>query len=120
MGKEKNKELEAVFEAFNDKPIVFHSVYAAITGSITAGLLLSQIIYWDSTMKREFYKKDKEFCKELGMSIDEFKTAKKKITKFVNIKIKGIPPTTYYKLNKESVISAIKCLYKAISQNENH
>jgi len=110
----KNKELEAVFEAFNDKPIVFHSVYAEITGSITAGLLLSQVVYWDSVMKREFYKKDKEFCKELGMSIDEFKGAKKKIVKFVNITIKGIPPTTYYRLNKESVILAIKCLYETV------
>jgi len=107
MSKEKNKEIEALFEAFNDKPIVFHRTYTEITGSITAGLLLSQVSYWDSVMKKEFYKTDKEFCRELGMSIDEFKSAKKKIARYVHMKAKGIPAKTHYRLNKKAVISAI-------------
>lgn len=114
MEKKKDKELEAIFEAFNDKPIVFRKAYSKITGSITAGLLLAQVAYWDSVMKREFYKTDKDFSEELGMGICEFKAAKKKIVEFVDIKVKGIPAKTYYKLNRRAVISAITSLRESI------
>jgi len=104
------KEIKILFDELNEKPIVYHKIYAQITNSITAGLLLSQIVYWDKTMKgNEFYKTDKDWCKELSMGKYELKGAKQKLSelKIVNLKRKSIPAKTYYKLNKDYLIRLI-------------
>ncbi|MHB8136239.1 MAG: hypothetical protein ACYDH1_18680, partial [Anaerolineaceae bacterium] len=63
---------------FSEKPIAYQSIYARIVGSLAGGVLLSQIIYWWFAVKeREFYKSNKDFISETGMSIREFNTAKK-------------------------------------------
>jgi len=102
------EELRDLFDAMNDKPIVYHRVYAKITGKITSGLLLSQLVYWAKTMKyEEFYKTDNDFCEELGLSLEELKTAKARIKPFVSITRKGIPAKTYYKVDIEALLKAI-------------
>jgi hypothetical protein len=101
-------QIKELFEAMNEKPVAFHRVYAQITGSITAGLLLSQLVYWDKTCKgKEFYKTDDDFCQELGMGLYELRGAKNKVAQFVSIKRKGIPAKTYYKVDKMAIINAI-------------
>ena len=105
-----DQTLLSVFDALNDRPIVYHKIYAKITGSILAGLLLAQLIYWSKAMKhKEFYKTNAELCEELGMSIDELKAAKKKIIQLglFSIVVRGIPPTTYYTINLEVLFSLI-------------
>jgi len=105
-----NEELRGLFESFNEKPIAYHRIYSKITGSITAGLLLSQLLYWAKTMEyKEFYKTDKDFADELGMGLYELKGAKKKLNDLglVSIKRKGVPAKTYYKVNVEKVITLI-------------
>lgn len=105
-----DKQLITVFDALNDKPIVYHKIYSKIIGSTSAGLLLSQLIYWSKTMKHaQFYKTNTELCEELGMKIDEFKLAKKKIInkKLFFTFIKGVPATTYYQINLDLLVSLI-------------
>ena len=46
-----NKEL---LQQLNQKPIAYYPIYREITGSTTAGIMLSQLMYW-------FSKKDKIF-----------------------------------------------------------
>lgn len=113
----KDRELDLILVALKSKPVVFHRVYAEITGSIKAGLLLAQVIYWDNKMNREFYKTDKKFSEELGMKIDEFKSAKRRILKFVNIRKKGIPQTTYYRLKRDVLISTLISLGEFADEN---
>ena len=38
-------DIKEVLEQFQELPIAYHKIYAKITGSITAGLLLSQLLY---------------------------------------------------------------------------
>jgi len=100
--------LNVLFDELNDKPIVYHRIYTKITGSITGGLLLSQLIYWDRKMKhKKFYKTDDNFCQETGMTLEELKTAKKKVNKFVQITREGIPAKTHYKVDISAIIKAI-------------
>jgi hypothetical protein len=92
-------------------------IYSQITGSITAGLLLSQIVYWWYNNKgEEFYKTNIEFCRELSMGLDEFKGAKNKLAKIGIIKItrKGIPAKSFYTLDEDKLIKAIT------SKRKNH
>lgn len=110
-----SQELLMLFEAMNEKPIAYHRVYTTITGSITAGILLSQLIYWSKAMKyKEFYKTDADFMEELGMSIKELRNAKKKLVElgFVTSKLKGVPAKTHYTVNIKEIITVITSLPK--------
>ena len=104
----KDEKIKSLFDAMNERPIAFHRVYAQITGSVTAGLLLSQLMYWSKAMNdKEFYKTDKELCDELCFGKYELRGAKKKIEPFVKITRKGTPAKTWYKVNKASVLRVI-------------
>ena len=86
----------------NQKPIAFYPIYTKLTGSITAGLLLSQLMYWFSK-KDKFYKTDKEIMKETMLSERELKTAKSKIKQlpFITVTREGVPAKTYYSIDWE-------------------
>ena len=123
-----NKELKQLFEEFNEKPVAYNRVYSKITGSITAGLLLSQLVYWSKAMGyNEFYKTDKDFSDELGMSVKEIRGAKNKLKKqeLVDVKVKGVPAKSYYTVNIEKIIkiiteSKVKTLNKKQTEKENN
>jgi len=39
------KDIKALLEEFQERPIAFYSIYAKIANKITSGLLLSQLLY---------------------------------------------------------------------------
>jgi len=81
-----------------------------MTGSVNAGLLLSQLMYWYGAMNgRIFYKTDAEIMEETCLSESELRTAKNKLKSmsFIEIKAKGVPAKTYYSINAEKLISEI-------------
>ncbi len=43
-----SKAILAVIAEMLDRPIAFHPVLAKISGSVTAGLMLSQAVYWSN------------------------------------------------------------------------
>jgi hypothetical protein len=98
----KVEKFSYVAEKSKGKVRSYNSIYAEILGSATAGLVLSQLVYWSIKVNhREFYKTDSELRKEIMLGIDEFKAAKKKILKsgILYAEIKGIPAKTFYSLN---------------------
>jgi hypothetical protein len=105
-----DNQLLHLFDQMNAKPIAFYSVYAKITGSITAGLLLSQLVYWSKAMQyREFYKTDADLCEELCMGLYELKGAKKRLQELnlVTITRRGTPPKSFYLLNMRNLLALI-------------
>ncbi len=110
MEKQINIKLTELFNALNEKIIAYNSIYSKITGSITAGVLLSQILYWYKKMNnKEFYKTDASFCEELGMGLYELKGAKKKLVELeiITITRKGVPAKSYYEVNINRIITLI-------------
>ena len=106
----KNQKMVNVFNALNDRVIAFHVGYAQITGSITCGLLLSQLIYWAKTKNyEEFWKTNEQLCEELCMGREELKLAKKRLIKlgFVSAKLKGLPAKTFYEVNRDKIIETL-------------
>lgn len=102
-----NCVIKSLFSAMNEKVIAYNKSYAQITGGVTTGLMLSQLVYWARAMDyKEFYKTNKEFSEELGMSLDEFKSAKKKLVLkgFISVKRKGVPARSHYLVNVDKVI----------------
>ena len=87
--------------------------YTILTGSLQAGLLLSQLVYWAEMMKgKPFYKTNVQLSKELGMTTQQTKTAKKLLLRLNLItteikKEKGVPKKTYYEVRLSDVESLV-------------
>src|SRR5467141_3543620 len=63
-----------------DRPIAFHRVFAKITGSVNAALMLSQAIYWTPRASIEdgwFWKTQDEWEEETALGRREQETARK-------------------------------------------
>ena len=97
----------------NQRPIAVYPIYIKLTGSVNAGLLLSQIMYWYGAMKgRTFYKSDAEIMEETMLSVNELRHAKLRLKQmsFIKISLHGIPAKTHYTIDDKLLISEInKC-----------
>lgn len=112
-------KLKELFEANQEHPIGYRAIYSRITQSVTASILLSQIVYWDEKMQhKQFHKTDEDFSKELSMGISEFKHAKKTLKDFGIITTirKGIPAKTYYKLDLKKLVNLVTTQIKIDEQ----
>ena len=100
MTTKKDKEI-ALVSALLAKPIAVNPVLIDLTGSHEAAILLSQAIYWEKTMGREFWKTNEEWMQELRMKVWMFDTAKKKASKYLHIEKKGMPARNHYSVRWE-------------------
>jgi hypothetical protein len=91
-----------------DRPIAFNPSFKKITGSTNAGLLLSQGFYWSKRTKDPegwFWKTRAEWMDETGLTEDELDGARAKCREsgVMEEKLKGVPATLYYRVNKAKV-----------------
>lgn len=93
------------------RPIAYHQIFSQITNSVTAGVLLSQMWYWQGVKPKDewFYKKQTEWESEIGLSRREYDTARKRLKslKLIDEQLRGVPPTLYFRVNVREVVSAI-------------
>ena len=83
------------------KPIVFHPVYARLTGSLQAGLMLSHAVAQPAA---GFYKNAEEWEDESTLTYSNQKTGRKRLTEvsngaalpFWSETLKGIPARLYF------------------------
>jgi len=104
-------EIISILRATLQKPIAFHRINAKITGSITTGLLLSQLWYWwNAVGNREFFKTDSELMDETCLGKHEFAKAKNELKRLgiIEAKVKGVPAKTFYSINEETYLKLIK------------
>lgn len=102
--------MKHLLKLLNQRPISYYKIYADITGSVKSGVLLSQIMYWWSTKQGdEFYKTDKGWQEETGLSVKELRSAKTKIESLgvVTLTRRGVPAKTFYKVNAEKLESVL-------------
>lgn len=108
-----NQETRRAFKLLNQRPIAYYPIYRVITGSTSAGVLLSQLMYWFSKMDdREFYKTDGEIMDETHLTEKELRNAKKtlKYSGFVRIYpkcVNGSPPKTHYFIDIDVLVSCV-------------
>ncbi len=104
-----NKKL---LEVLSIKPIAFNPLLAKAIGSVKAGLLLSQLLYWwrKGQNPEWIYKTIDEIEEETALSRYEQDGAIQKIRnlKLVEVKRKGIPAKRHFKLNLGN-ISKLVC-----------
>lgn len=98
--------MKELLKELHHRPIAYYPIYRKITGSTTAGILLSQLMYWWAKMDGEkFYKTDAEIIEETALTEDELKLAKSKIKQFDFIKItrEGMPAVTNYEIDADKL-----------------
>ena len=94
----------------NLRPIAVYPVYIKLTGSVNAGLLLSQIMYWYGAVNgRTFYKSDSEIMEETMLSVNELRHAKARLKQmsFIKITLHGVPAKTHYTIDDKLLFSEI-------------
>jgi hypothetical protein len=111
-----SKGVIAMIAEMLDGPIAFHPVLAKISGSVTAGLMLSQALYWSKVLERTnpnadgwFYKTQAEWTEETCMSRWEQDGAKKLLRSlaFWEDERRGAPPKSYYRVDLKKLVEAI-------------
>lgn len=107
------KRSNAIMKALahlHQRPIAFYPCYAVLLESVSAGVLLSQIMYWWSAVgARPFDKTDAELRAETMLNEWEFRKAKAKLKDlpFLSVKRKGVPPTTCYEVDQNLLFETL-------------
>lgn len=104
-----------VIEQCLKRAIAFHRVFVSITGSVTAGLFLSQSWYWrdkGQTSDGWFFKTRDEWFEETGLTRCEQESARKvnRDKKFIEERYADSPRRLYFRVNVKAVVEAIKSL----------
>ena len=104
---------------FLDRPIAFHRAFIELGVGVTGALLLSQALYWSKRTKHAdkwFYKTQKEWTEETGMSRREIDTARKKLRQ-LNIleeKKQGVPCKVFYRINEANLVGALENIFESV------
>ncbi|GIW67856.1 MAG: hypothetical protein KatS3mg096_724 [Candidatus Parcubacteria bacterium] len=86
-----------VLKKLHQKPVLYYPAHAKIMGSVSGGVLLSQLLYWWSNIEGdEFWHTNEELQKETGLSAAEIKVNKKKLIEL------GIFEIEQREINKEN------------------
>jgi len=102
--------MKEILIKLNQRPIAVYPIYIKLTGSVTSGLLLSQIMYWYSAVNgRAFYKSDVEIMEETMLTANELRSAKLRLKSlsFINMYLKGVPARTHYEIDADLLFSEI-------------
>lgn len=109
--------MQDLLRSLNERPIAYYPLYRRLTGSTTAGILLSQLMYWFSK-KDKIYKTDAEIMQETLLTDNELKTAKKKIkaVSFVSVTREGVPAKTYYAIDWKAYEKTVRDIAEQLAQ----
>lgn len=109
--KKNNKSAEIL-----GRPIAFYRFYATIAGSASAGLFLSQAMYWDlrtNDPQGWFYKTYEQWTSETALNRYELDKIRHHLTtiNILETQLKGSPARLYYRINHKvlnNFLDAIK------------
>ncbi len=93
-------------KALLERPVAYYPALARIGGGATAGIFLSQLLYWSPRSKAEgewVYKTQEEWETETCLGRREQETARRmlKSAGLLEEKLQGIPARLYYRVNLE-------------------
>jgi hypothetical protein len=91
-----------------DRPIAYHRIFAELGGSVTAGVFLSQAVYWSQRTTDPdgwFWKTQKEWHEETYLKRSEQEIARRELRAagILEEKKKGVPAKLYFRVNLETL-----------------
>lgn len=104
-----------------DRPIAFNPAFKRITKSTNAALFMAQVWYWSKRTKDKdgwFYKTSEEWQEETALTRDEIIGARKvcRSLDVVEEKLKGVPATLFYRINKAKVYELLGVQFTEIPE----
>ena len=108
-----DRALEAAFDAIlTDRPIAYRPALARAAGSVTAGILLAQAIYWSprgGDADGWFYKTQQEWEVETALTRSEWINARKQLRAkgLLHERLRGVPATLHYRVDLERLIDLL-------------
>lgn len=98
-----------ILQQLHQSPIGYYPCYARIMGSVSGGVILSQLLFHYGKYGRRFYKNDKELLAETCCSVRELREAKKRLKDlpFLTVTVEGLPATTWYEVLPEALFEAL-------------
>lgn len=115
-------------ETLLDRPIAFHCVFAQLTESLSAGIMLSQAIYWSKRTKDGegwFYKKQAEWKAEIYLSRYEQESARatlraqgtrRNLPPFWLEQRRGLPARIYYRIDFDALSQHLSALHQQYAE----
>jgi hypothetical protein len=117
-----NTRLEAAIRALLfDQPIAYHPVIARAVGSVSAGVLLSQLLYWTPRTEDPdgwFYKTRDELHAETALTRYEQESARKALKKLGILEeaVRGLPAKIYFRINVDALTALLATVQVAENQ----
>jgi len=109
--KNSNNFNSRIIEILSVKPVVFNPALGELTKSATAGLFLSQLLYWwdKGSTKGWIYKTIKEMQEETCLSRSEQDRAIRIWKKLGILKVEksGIPPRRYFQIDIDNLANLL-------------
>jgi hypothetical protein len=106
-----------------DRPIAFHRCLAQLTGSINAGLLLSQAVFWQRRCKAKdgwWWKTFEEWFEEIMMARRDFEQARTDCAPFLKHELRNWPAKSWYRVEAKILEHSLRngvqtdCLYNGV------
>lgn len=108
----KNEYQKIIAEVLETRLIAYNPDLARALDSVKAGILLSQLLYWQGKghAKNWVYKTIREMEQETALSRKEQDTAIKRCKGFglIEVQLRGIPARRNFKLSIEKIIVLLK------------
>src|SRR5947209_5112837 len=105
----------AIQALVGDRPIAYHASLARALGSVTAGVLLSQLLYWaprTSNPDGWFWKTRDDIYEETGLGRREQETARKVLRDAGVLleQLKGVPARVHFRIHMDNIIMMMPLL----------
>jgi hypothetical protein len=112
---------KAIAKYFAKKPVLYIGGLGQVFG-LQTGILLSQLLYWQSKGKRSdgfIFKTANDLTAELGMSRTSQETAIKRLVEYgvIEYKLAQVPATRHFKVNLERLHELLPSLKKTHKLN---
>ena len=108
---EKQPDVRSLMLALGERPLVIYPAYRRLVGgNWAAAAALAQLVYWwQAVGGRRYYKTDAELAAEVGLTVDEMRTVKRKLHEltFLTIKREGLPARTWYEFDAVAFANAL-------------
>jgi len=118
---EKNEYQKIILDILGTRPILFNPDLARALGSVTAGLFLSQLLYWwgKGINPEMVYKTVKEFEEETVLTKHQQLSAQKICIKkgVLSVLYKGIPPKRHFKIDLDKTFSLLEKSFEIKEKN---
>lgn len=106
------RQYEKLLKQGNCYPVAYYPVLARLAGSVNAGMMLSQALYWTFRTGPDgwFYKKADEWELETALSRHEQNGARRLLREknLIEEKVKRVPPIVHFRVNLPKVLQDIE------------